>query len=96
MGFVDVSELIEPLTDKDREYVKEHLSGATDWRRDWQLLDKDRTNRRTLAPYYAVEEPDLLKVLMAEYRDFSRIARDQWQRGEIEAGSGVWLLKHSD
>jgi hypothetical protein len=77
MGFVDVSELIEPPTDKDREYVEEHLSGTTDpgcRNIAAGLLDENRTNRRILAPYYVVKEPELLRVLMAEHYAFTRVA----------------------
>ncbi|KAF2031483.1 hypothetical protein EK21DRAFT_110853 [Setomelanomma holmii] len=70
MGFVDMSELIEPPSDEDRAYVAEHCSELTETMgRDFirGLLDETPANRRVLASAYVVKEPPLLRVLMAEH-----------------------------
>jgi hypothetical protein len=89
MGFVDVSELIEPPPHKDREYVEAHLSGHIDpgcGDIAAGLLGENRTNRRMLAAYYVVKGPELLRVLIAEHYTFFKVARDRKQGGGVEAG----------
>jgi hypothetical protein len=84
MGFVNLSELIEPPTDEDRKYVEEHLPGKTavgsrDALRG--LLDETPANRRLLAQYYVVKEPALLRVLMAEHYKIHELARKEGKNG---------------
>jgi hypothetical protein len=90
MGFVDVTELIEPPTDEDREYVKEHLPGSTDVgaRGIYRgLLDETPESRRLLALHYVVKEPALLRVLMEEhYEIYKRVSRQDGARGELGSG----------
>jgi|SRR5690242_17983136 len=70
MGFVDVTELFQPPTQEDFEYVQEHLShgaetGGLDILRG--LLDEMAPQRRVLAVHYVVKEPALLRVRMLEH-----------------------------
>jgi hypothetical protein len=70
MGFVDMSELVQPPDDDDRAYVEEHLLGSREiGSRDVVrgLLDETPTNRRVLARCYVVKEPPLLRMRMAEH-----------------------------
>ncbi|KAH7062020.1 hypothetical protein BKA63DRAFT_573224 [Paraphoma chrysanthemicola] len=70
MGFVDMSELVDPPGDDDRAYVEEYLLGSREigWRDVVRgLLDETPANRRVLAQCYVVKEPPLLRILMAEH-----------------------------
>ncbi|KAF2631139.1 hypothetical protein BU25DRAFT_224969 [Macroventuria anomochaeta] len=70
MGFVDVTELIEPPTEEDTAYVQENLSGNLEtWGQDILrgLLDETAPQKRALALHYAVKEPALLRVRMKEH-----------------------------
>ncbi|KAF3003570.1 hypothetical protein E8E13_006425 [Curvularia kusanoi] len=70
MGFVDVSELIEPPTEGDFAYVEEHLShDKSTYGRDIVrgLLDETAPLRRGLALHYVVKDPELLRVRIAEH-----------------------------
>ncbi|KAF3044490.1 hypothetical protein E8E11_003609 [Didymella keratinophila] len=70
MGFVDITELIEPPTAEDIAYVQEHCSGqlmtpGRDILRG--LLDETASQRRALAVHYVVKEPSLLRVRIKEH-----------------------------
>jgi hypothetical protein len=70
MGFVDITELIEPPTPEDIAYVQEHCSGqlmtpGQDILRG--LLDETASQRRALAVHYVVQEPALLRVRIKEH-----------------------------
>lgn len=70
MGFVDITELMEPLTAADISYVKEHCSGqlmapGRDILRG--LLDETASQRRALAVYYVVRDPALLRVRIEQH-----------------------------
>lgn len=70
MGFVDITELIEPPTAEDVAYVNEHCYGqlmtpGRDILRG--LLDETASQRRTLAVNYVVKEPALLRVRIEEH-----------------------------
>lgn len=70
MGFVDVTELIEPPTEDDLAYVLENFSeqGETIGRDILRgLLDEKVPQRRILALHYVVKEPALLRVRMVEH-----------------------------
>jgi hypothetical protein len=83
MGFANVTELIEPPTDKDREYVEAYLPECTDPGSRTivgGLLDETSINRRLLAQHYVVKEPELLRVLMAKQYAVYKAARDRRER----------------
>ena len=70
MGFVDITELIEPPTAEDVAYVEEHCLGqlmipGQDILRG--LLDETASQRRALAVHYVVKEPALLRVRIKEH-----------------------------
>lgn len=74
MGYVDMSDLIDPPSEHDFTYVKEHLQDY--WRGRKMplnrgivmgLLDGSPEHRRGLAKLYAVKEPEILRCLMAEH-----------------------------
>jgi hypothetical protein len=72
MGFVDVTELIQPPTVEDFAYVEEHLAGdKSTYGRDIVrgLLDETAALRRGLAPHYVVKDPELLRVRIMEHYD---------------------------
>lgn len=80
MGFVDMSELLEPPTDAERAYVEEHLPetrdvGSMDIVRG--LLDETPANRRLLTQVYLVKEPALLRILMAEHYEMYKKRREE-------------------
>lgn len=74
MGYVDMSDLMEPPTDEDLRHVQEYLKIYWDdkfmpMNRSIErgLLDETPEHRRILAAMYAVKEPALLRCLMAEH-----------------------------
>lgn len=69
MGFIDVSDLIEPPSEGDQKYVKETLGHRTMPTTRYVtsgLLSETPANRRALGRFYVVKESELLRVLMAE------------------------------
>lgn len=83
MGFVDVTELIQPPTVEDFAYVEEHLAGdKTTYGRDIVrgLLDETAALRMGLAPHYVVKDPELLRVrIMDHYEVYSKMKTEQGQ-----------------
>lgn len=70
MGFVDVTELIEPPTEEDFAYVLENFPEQEETLgRDILrgLLDEKAPQRRVLALHYVAKEPALLRVRMMEH-----------------------------
>lgn len=74
MGYVDMSDLMEPPTDEDWKHVQEYLKVY--WEDRFMptnrsikrgLLDETPEHRRILAGMYAIKEPALLRCLMAEH-----------------------------
>lgn len=83
MGFVDVSDLIEEPTDKDRAYVAQHcreeaMTPGRDILRG--LLDESAGQRRALAGCYVVKEPSLLRVRVTEHFEVCRGLRSMAHR----------------
>jgi hypothetical protein len=84
MGYVDMSDLISPPTQEDRNYVQEHLpeyvntAGGMPAHRNIGsgLLDETPASRRELAKHYAVKEPALLRCLMRDHFDVYRRLQD--------------------
>jgi hypothetical protein len=84
MGYVDMSDLIAPPTQEDRNYVQEHLpeyvntAGGMPAHRNIGsgLLDETPASRRELAKHYAVKEPALLRCLMRDHYDVYRKLQD--------------------
>lgn len=83
MGYVNMSDLIEPPTDEDREYVDKYMYEY------WEdkvmppnrsikigLLDESPVHRRTLARNYAVKEPALLRLHTAEHYKVYKSCRE--------------------
>lgn len=96
MGFVDVTELIEPSTKEDVTYVQENL--AENMETQGQdilrgLLDESAPQRRALALHYVVREPALLRVRIMEHYEVYKKMRD----AEVEQGSidsAMMLRRH--
>lgn len=80
MGFVDVTELIQPPTKEDFTYVKDYISDDKETRGQdivRGLLDEMAPHRRALAMHYLVKEPALLRVRMLEhYEVYKRMRRE--------------------
>jgi hypothetical protein len=78
MGFVEMSSFVEPPTEEDRAYIREHLAGTRDVGSIdivRGLLDETPANRRLLTQHYLVKEPTLLRVLMAEHYEIYKRMR---------------------
>jgi hypothetical protein len=81
MGFVDVTELIQPPTVDDFTYVEIHIAGdMSTYGRDIVrgLLDETAALRRGLAMHYVVKDPELLRVRITEhYEVYSKMKIEQ-------------------
>lgn len=84
MGHVDMTDLMELPTEEDWSYVDEYLNSY--WRSrsmpqnrsiEQGLLDQFPPQRRSLAKYYAVKEPSLLRCLMAEHYKIFKSYRNE-------------------
>ncbi|KAF2241024.1 hypothetical protein BU26DRAFT_186255 [Trematosphaeria pertusa] len=90
MGYADVSCLVAPPSEEDRRYVQMYLGDRKMPRgrsARQGLLDEGPAQRRALAGCYAVRDPPLLRVLMAEhYEVYMRCAeaRKTGREGLVE------------
>lgn len=78
MNFVDVSDLLEPPSEEDREYKEKYWQdNAPIIGRDAMagLLSENASNKRILAKHYVVIEPSFLRVAMAEHYEIYKKAQ---------------------
>jgi hypothetical protein len=81
MGFVDLTALIAPPTNEDREYMRDNFLGpmdvgSVDIVRG--LLDEIPEHRRLLTEHYMVKEPAVLRVVMARhYEIYKRVRKEK-------------------
>ncbi|KAJ4351490.1 uncharacterized protein N0V89_006833 [Didymosphaeria variabile] len=83
MGYVEMSDLVAPATQKDLDYVQEYLPRHLNiWRMPGHrsikqgLLDETPADRRALAEHYAVQEPALLRYQMREHFELYQKPRE--------------------
>ncbi|KAF2736166.1 hypothetical protein EJ04DRAFT_511289 [Polyplosphaeria fusca] len=82
-GFTDASELLDPPSDEDRAYVAKYLPDHLRLQTmpngrniEEGLLDLNVKDRRALAKHYIVQEPQLLRMLLAEqWRVYQKMNR---------------------
>jgi hypothetical protein len=88
MGFADVSELIDPPSEKDRGVVRLlRAAGNATFSLDIKsgLLDETPESRRRLASTYTAKEPEYMRVLAAEHYEIYKRIRDEKLNGIAES-----------
>ena len=86
MGYVDVSDLIEAPSEEDRIHVEQYCAEKKIETKGRDavvgLLGEFPASKRTLAPYYVVKEPSLLRVLMEEHWEIYKKCRQDAGKDE--------------